>query len=93
MQPGNYHIDLPPLCQQANLTCLNQPVSEIACMWNNTYYQWTTGGGFSIGTDRPKYQSDAVQQYMNQGSSFFPAPGIWNPKGRAYPDISSAGTS
>jgi tripeptidyl-peptidase-1 len=41
-------------------------------MWNNTFYSWTTGGGFSIGTPMP-------------------APGLFNPKNRAYPDISSAG--
>jgi hypothetical protein len=55
-----------------NFTCLNEPVHEIPCMWNNTFYSWTTGGGFSIGTPMP-------------------APGLFNPKNRAYPDISSAG--
>jgi hypothetical protein len=74
-----------------NFTCLNEPAHEIPCMWNNTFYLWTTGGGFSIGTPMPAYQQAAVNKYLSLGPNNLPAPGLFNPKNRAYPDISSAG--
>lgn len=52
----------------------------------------TTGGGFSNIYEMPAYQRDAVSAYLN--SSRIPTTaGFFNPKGRAYPDITALGAS
>ncbi|WAR52657.1 hypothetical protein PtB15_2B81 [Puccinia triticina] len=48
-----------------------------------------SGGGFSEYFDRPQYQSQQVQSYLQQlGSNFT---GLYNPKGRGIPDVSAQG--
>jgi len=50
---------------------------------------FTTGGGFSNFNPRPSYQDDVVEEYLSIAD--LPPPMYFNPKGRAYPDISAIG--
>ena len=47
----------------------------------------TSGGGFSDLSPRPFWQDDAVKAYFAQHSY----PGLLNPEGRGYPDVSLLG--
>lgn len=50
-----------------------------------------SAGGFSNLFSRPLYQEIAVTEYLGQlGSNYR---GLYNPKGRAYPDVSAQGQS
>ena len=50
-----------------------------------------TGGGFSRYFTRPSYQNTAVSKYVtNLGTKYA---GLYNPNGRAYPDIAAQGQS
>lgn len=50
-----------------------------------------SAGGFSYIFDAPSYQTGAVAGYLNQiGSNFT---GLFNPRGRAYPDVAAQGES
>jgi len=53
----------------------------------------TSGGGFSEIYDRPKWQEDAVSEYLAMDHSDFEFyPGAdYNPSGRGYPDVSAYG--
>jgi hypothetical protein len=53
----------------------------------------TSGGGFSEIYDRPKWQEDAVSEYLELDHSDFQFyPGAdYNPSGRGYPDVSAYG--
>ncbi len=44
---------------------------EMPSMFNNTYYTWTTGGGFSNYTAMPGWQKTAVNKYL-QSDAFIP---------------------
>jgi len=79
---------LPPICN-AGYTCA-QGYLEHACTFRNTYYQWTTGGGFSSFAARPKYQDAAVKAFL-AGTPQPPAK-FFNAANRAYPDISAPGS-
>lgn len=47
---------------------------EYPCSVNNTYYQWTTGGGFSSFVTRPSYQTAAVAKFVIASISHFSLP-------------------
>lgn len=50
---------------------------------------YTGGGGFSDYFERPSYQDKAVSAYVtNALVGDYAYPGLFNPRGRAYPDIS-----
>jgi tripeptidyl-peptidase-1 len=51
----------------------------------------TSGGGFSVHFPQPKYQAASVDGYM-RGNPGLPA-ALFNPHGRAYPDISMLGAT
>jgi len=56
----------------------------------------TSGGGFSEDFARPWYQEEAVEEYLQQNDNPLPSPqGNWtyNPKGRAYPDLSGVASN
>jgi len=80
---------LPPICSEG-YSCANGTFEQ-PCMCNNTYYQWTTGGGFSNYTTQPAWQSTQVSQYLNSGSILPPTQFFW-PANRAYPDVSAVGS-
>ncbi|KAI0013861.1 tripeptidyl peptidase [Xylariaceae sp. FL0662B] len=50
---------------------------------------FSTGGGFSDLFPRPSYQHDAVKGYLELVGDQFS--GLYNPDGRAFPDVSSQG--
>ncbi|KAL2372539.1 hypothetical protein RJZ57_003013 [Blastomyces gilchristii] len=50
-----------------------------------------SSGGFSERFDRPSYQQEAVQTYLNKLGNRWD--GMYNPAGRAYPDVAAQGVS
>lgn len=56
-------------------------------MLHNTYYSWTTGGGFAAYVSQPQYQQAAVSAYLQSGAEF-PHDTAFNRSHRMYPDIS-----
>jgi len=60
-------------------------------MNNNTYFQWTTGGGFSEYAAMPAYQSAAVGAFLS-GGGIRPPDGNFIPTNRGYADISAVGS-
>jgi subtilase family serine protease len=61
-------------------------------MSNNTYYGWTTGGGFSEISSMPSYQAAFVQQYLRTPNLFIPPTQFFNAANRGYPDFSAVGS-
>jgi tripeptidyl-peptidase-1 len=80
-----------PICQQG-YPCVSGTVTEWPCMSNNTYYGWTTGGGFSEITSMPSYQAAFVQQYLRTPNLFIPPAQFFNAANRGYPDFSAVGS-
>jgi tripeptidyl-peptidase-1 len=78
----------PPICNEG-YTC-STGTYEVATMANNTYYVWTTGGGFSNYTTVPSYQAAAVKNWLKTGSMVPPS---WTfiSGNRGYPDVSAIG--
>jgi subtilase family serine protease len=82
--------DLPPICNMG-YQCINGPVVEWPCMENNTYYRWTTGGGFSEFSPQPTWQKNEVTAYVNS-KAMLPPSRYWNKNNRGFPDVSAAGS-
>jgi tripeptidyl-peptidase-1 len=80
----------PPICQQ-EYHCDNIGTVEHSTMPNNTYYSWTTGGGFSNIAPQPSYQKSAVSKYLSS-SSLIPPKQYFQAGNRAYPDIAAIGS-
>lgn len=55
----------------------------------NTRNGYTSGGGFSRYFPQPRYQADVVDDYVDSLDGEFK--GLYNTKGRAYPDIAAQG--
>lgn len=79
-----------PLCKR--YSCANGTVENV-CTFDET--SWTSGSGFAWWTETPKWQALAVEEYLKRNISF---PTVkqngtqrWNPRGRAYPDVSAFG--
>ncbi len=51
---------------------------------------WTSGAGFGWWTSTPKWQQSHVEKYLSSGV-LLPEAGYFNPKGRAYPDVTAVG--
>jgi len=79
----------PPICEGA-YTCATGTL-EYPCMENNTYYDWTTGGGFSNFTARPQWQSAAVGAYLSS-NAIIPPNWTFENQNRGYPDIAALGS-
>jgi subtilase family serine protease len=82
--------DLPQICNEG-YQCINGPVVEWPCMVNNTYYRWTTGGGFSEFSPQPSWQKNEVAAYVNS-KVMLPPSQYWNKNNRGFPDVSAAGS-
>lgn len=54
---------------------------------------FTSGGGFSNYFSMPDYQKDAVEAYLQNNNGFPQYTGLFNPSGRAYPDIAAQGVN
>lgn len=70
-----------PLCERYN--CIGEG-AEVNCNYDRC--QWTSGGGFSNYFDRPWWQVDASDKYLNSNITFPPVK-YFNNYGRIYPDI------
>jgi tripeptidyl-peptidase-1 len=51
----------------------------------------TSGGGFSRYSPRPKWQSSAVESYLNMATENLPPKSSFNSSNRAFPDVSAIG--
>ena len=76
--------DASPLCKVHN--CIAGG-SELNCNFDRC--MWTSGGGFSNFFNRPWWQEEASNKYLNSNVSFPPGK-YFNKLGRAYPDIALA---
>ena len=72
-----------PLCKQYGC---NSGTRQFPTNFVNQ--SWTSGGGFSNFTTRPKWQDTVVKEYLNTGVHF---PASCNKNGRAYPDVATVG--
>jgi len=80
-----------PICyQRSPIDCLHNPLGEIVVSIDQGLF-WTTGGAFSNISSRAPYQAQVVQNYLKHTNIPFPAPGVWNPNGRGYPDVAAVG--
>ena len=79
-----------PLCH--DVSCANGTIEQMT-----TFHKtgWTSGAGWAWWTETPKWQQSQVKSYLNSGVYL---PKLynnntlrWNPKGRAYPDVSAFG--
>eukprot|EP00696_Hemimastix_kukwesjijk_P002415 gnl/Hemi2/1295_TR462_c0_g6_i1.p1 gnl/Hemi2/1295_TR462_c0_g6~~gnl/Hemi2/1295_TR462_c0_g6_i1.p1 ORF type:complete len:372 (-),score=115.18 gnl/Hemi2/1295_TR462_c0_g6_i1:54-1169(-) len=88
-----------PVCANVSATNPAQPLTcdvvGEAAVGIHQGTPWTTGGGFSNMTKRVTWQAEAVDAYLNnaQKKGILPPTNIWNPYGRAYPDISTVGVN
>jgi hypothetical protein len=72
-----------------NIQCSRVAETSVSMTFGGT--PWTTGGAFSNHIAQPSWQAAAVAQYLaNVDKSELPPSG-WNPKGRAYADLSAIG--
>jgi len=78
----------PPICNMG-YTCATGTL-EYPCMENNTYYTWTTGGGFSNYSTRPSYQDNAVTDYL-ASNAIIPPNWTFQNGNRGYPDVAALG--
>lgn len=86
VESNNHHKYHTPMCK--NFTkCANGRTEQGT---NYKFTSWTSGSGFSLWTDTPKWQEKQVNDYLNSGV-LFPDHGYWNRKGRAYPDVAALG--
>ena len=72
----------PDICK--NYSCIIGGTEE-NCNFDRC--QWTSGGGFSNFFNRPWWQVDAIDNYLNSSKNL-PPQKFFNRFGRAYPDVS-----
>jgi len=87
--PGPLPKDPNPICN-LGYEC-DTDKFEYPCETNNTYYQWTTGGGFSSYIQRPAYQSGVVTSYLATKGVLLPPAGKFPAANRGYADVSAVG--
>lgn len=79
-----------PDCVGPNATdCSHRSMGETAVSLRNGIF-WTTGGGFSMAQDAPKWQAAEVKNYVRQHARNVPLD-QYNSRGRGFPDVSSVG--
>lgn len=66
---------------------------EVAAIDTRFSTPFSSGGGFSNYFPRPAYQNYAVEEYLNNNHNFTEYSGLFNPNGRAYPDIAAQGVN
>ncbi|TLD36258.1 putative aspartic-type endopeptidase [Venturia nashicola] len=64
---------------------------EIAAYDGKFKVPFTSGSGFSDYFERPGYQEAAVSEYLSKNANFSQYASLFNPLGRAYPDIAAQG--
>jgi len=78
----------PEIC--ADYGCATGQMYENPCETNNTEYQWTTGGGFSVWGAQPSYQTSAVAAYL-KSKAFMPPTNLFPSTMRGYADVAAVG--
>jgi len=78
----------PPICNMG-YTC-SQGGYEVVTETNNTYFSWTTGGGFASYASSPSYQKAAVSSWL-ASSALRPPSQFYSSSNRGYPDIAAIG--
>eukprot|EP01006_Ploeotia_vitrea_P026171 TRINITY_DN59138_c0_g1_i2.p1 TRINITY_DN59138_c0_g1~~TRINITY_DN59138_c0_g1_i2.p1 ORF type:complete len:628 (+),score=323.17 TRINITY_DN59138_c0_g1_i2:94-1884(+) len=81
--------NVPPACSSGQISCVSGG-TEQAVSYNQAHF--ASGGGFSIYSARPSYQSDAVAAYLKQTSKLPPS-GYYNATNRGFPDIAAFGSA
>lgn len=81
----NAHFDYHTKVCREYVSCANGTVEQGVTFDVNS---WTSGSAFSLWTDRPFWQNQAVENYLKSGVSL-PNDKYWNKNGRGYPDVSS----
>jgi len=81
----------PPICtnSQYQCDCTTSTNEQIGSQDNTAGFD--TGGGFSVFSPQPSYQTAAVQAYLNSGVTLPSRSVGWNPNNRGFPDIGAVG--
>jgi len=81
----------PPICsgQQYQCECTTSTNEQIGSQDNTAGFD--TGGGFSVYSPQPAYQTQAVQAYLKSGVQLPSSSVGWNPNNRGFPDIGAIG--
>jgi len=77
----------PPLCKTGSWACISGG-TEVAVSY--AISEFTSGGGFSVYSAQPSYQTAAVKAYFSSGVTLPPA-SFYNATGRGYPDVAAFG--
>jgi len=77
----------PPLCKSGEWSCISGG-TEVAVSY--AFSEFTSGGGFSVYSAQPSYQTTAVKGYFSSGVTLPPA-SYYNATGRGYPDVAAFG--
>jgi len=93
VQNGTYFPnDTAPVCRTRargqGYLCIKSG-TEVAVDVQRAYF--TSGGGFSNISMSQSYQTAAVARFLGQTEVPLPPLNMFNPKGRAYPDVSAVG--
>lgn len=82
-----------PVCYlpaaQGGVDCSGNPLGEVTVSMDHGL-PWTTGGGFALSVPTPDYQAQVVETYLRNYPDHTPM-GLFNPNGRAYPDVVTVG--
>ncbi|KIW04564.1 uncharacterized protein PV09_04315 [Verruconis gallopava] len=66
---------------------------EVAAYDGRFKTPFASGGGFSDLFPAPEYQKEAVSKYLKENNNFPQYAGLFNPAGRAYPDVAAQGVN
>jgi len=89
-QRRNTDVPQPPLCTDSFYECeCTTSTNEQVAVSNDTA-EFDTGGGFSVYTSQPSYQTQAVQAYLKSGV-LLPPSMYFNGNNRGFPDVAGIG--
>jgi tripeptidyl-peptidase-1 len=82
----------PPICAGSfgsPVYCIQGNGTEVAVSYDVASF--TSGGGFSWDAPMPSWQQTAVQAYLTSQQNNLPPAAMFNPSGKAFPDIAAIG--
>jgi len=89
-QRVNYGTGAPPLCTDTFYQCVCSTSTNEQVAVSNDTAEFDTGGGFSVYSPQPSFQSKAVQAYLKSGVVLPPAH-YFNGNNRGFPDVAGVG--